>query len=156
MHDRRFTRVVSFAARLADWVVGMLIFIFMASTAVGAAGVFKSESAAWDSLLGIGCIVLFVALLAWVLGGPRSTHVASSEDKTKIVERWAAFNIVIVIVAGVLTVIWGERGSNAALPGIVYLAFMTLLFLSIARYSMLLKGLTFTALGITTTHADSL
>jgi hypothetical protein len=141
MADRDFGGVVMFARRLADWVVGMLIFGFMGSTAVSAAGLFKNESAAWDSLLGIGCVAMFVLLFGWVLGGPRAGKDRESTRRPTAIQAWAAFNIAIVIVAAALTLAWGERGSRASLPEWAYLGMMALLFVSILRYSMLLKKL---------------
>jgi hypothetical protein len=103
MDGRDFGGVVIFARRLADWVVSMLIFGFMGSTAVSAAGLFKTESAAWDSWLGVGCVVMFVILFGWVLGGPRARYAEESAPRTTAIEAWAAFNVAIMIVAAALT-----------------------------------------------------
>ena len=141
MADRDFGGVVMFARRLADWVVGILIFGFMGSTAVSAAGLFEKESTAWNSLLGVGCVVMFVLLLGWVLCGPHAGKTREPSRGPTAIEAWAAFNIAIVVVAAALTLAWGERGSHASLPEWAYLGMMALLFLSVLRYSMLLKGL---------------
>lgn len=141
VHDRGFSEVEGFAVRLATWVVGPVIFVFMSLTAVDAAGLHEKEHLAWGSPLGIGCIVLAVTLVAFVVWG-------SPTDRTRkqiTGARWSAFSIAVVVIACGLSAVWAERGIKASAPASVYLTLMALLSLSALGYSAQLKAIERTA-----------
>jgi hypothetical protein len=137
MRDREFRRVVWFASRLVNWIVGVVIFVFMSLTAIASRGVDKSVAGAWHSNVTLACGVLALALVIWISLGSKIPQF----NGRKAIDTWTAYTVIVVVIALVLTAIWGEVKPTEAMPTLGYIALMFLLFVAILGYSTVLKGL---------------
>jgi hypothetical protein len=138
IRDGGFREAHQFASKMARWVVGPVIFLFMLVTAVGAHSVNQNTPHAWNSALGFASPILFLALLAWVRLGRSSTK----PDTTRKLRRWwIRLTVGIGLVAVALTALWGEAEAHAAIPTAGYLVLILLLLVALCGYSSVLKSL---------------
>jgi hypothetical protein len=133
MRDREFSNVALFAARLSNWVVAPVMFAFMSLTAVSARALYATEETAWLSVLGVSSGLLFAILLLWIFKGPLIPRIEEH------LSRWVALPVGVVILASILSALWGERGSQATAPTAGYLVLIFVLFLATASFSSALK-----------------
>ena len=142
MRDQRFETVARFAAGAGKWVVTLIVFVFMSLTAINGVGLHLAPSQEFSSAVSIGCALLFIALLVWMLALARSSRLQVwAKRGWPGPTRWAIFSLTIVGVMSVLTAAWSERSTAASMPAVGYLALMTMLFLAAAGYVAQLTGI---------------
>lgn len=125
----------TFAARLAGWAISLVVFAFIAETAVDASGVALAEHAAWNTFLGWGCVALALALVLWQAKNQWTT----SQLDWLTERRWATFSLTIVLISAALSGIWAERGIGAGMPEGGYFALILLLFANTGGFCVLAK-----------------
>jgi hypothetical protein len=140
MSTHEYNTVSRFVGRTARWLVSPAVFAFLASSAVNAWGLNKTETGAWESTLGYTCIGLAAALAVYLVSLSHIQRLRNIGCGIKP-RAWAYWSLVLVAAPAVLDLIWSERGRAAALPATICIAAIVGIFVSLVAYCALLAGL---------------
>jgi hypothetical protein len=142
MRDQRFGTVARFAAGAGKWVVTLIVFLFMSLTAINGVGLYLPLSQEFSSAVAFGCGLLLIMLLGWIIALASSSSLQRwSKRGWPGPTRWATLALAMIGVLTVLTAVWSEQGTATSMPGVGYLALMTMLFFAAAGYVAQLTGI---------------